>query len=264
MARATRKFLVYGFVGTCLVLTLALIVYYAWNSTGKQEVRAQAEQNKLQPAAIGAGGTSIAPGKGHLVVAAKRVPRSFDARTGAAPLTLLPDRLPETEYPTAVGPNQDRAAIPLADRRLLIKTTQAFLKRWETFDPPQFMIDVPRGNPYATALAPYLLPNNGDLLNSVSKRDENRQPAQICPYYGCTIGSKFLDSNDLWVSSNVRAYDGEQAYLTAFAIVRYTGNPRADTLADRSWNRAYGILLKRAGERWYIERVVAETVGEVG
>jgi hypothetical protein len=142
---------------------------------------------------------------------------------------------------------------------MLTSDINSFLTRWETFSPPLYRQDFDsKPRQYIDSLRPWVNPQS---LADVSRRVDNTQIGEVCPWEGCHVASQWMNESSVKGGSNVRFYNGREAYVTVYGAVTYhdvVGNTQYD---NTNWNRSYGILLKRSGERWLVTRVAAASNG---
>lgn len=182
-----------------------------------------------------------------IIVPSDRLPTEFDQRLTAAPITLLPLQTDVLDSQTVV-PARVKAQI----NALLSK----FVPAWETFSP--------RVNPdlYEQKLRPFAYDQG--VLGQLTTRADSIDPDGVCPEgrlgpEGCAFGSEWAAYGyPLSKSSYFIDYDGSRAYVVAFGLVRYTGVKALSDLVGETRDRAYAFILRRRGDRWYIERAVGQ------
>lgn len=250
--------MLYGLVGLLAVVAVAIGLYFiALKPAVEKQVQRQDPQHRLVEGERFAEDRSIyeRSGGANFLVPDNRIPSSQKERYDAAAITLLSDRWQEDPNPE-IGPGADAAPIPANERKALTDSAQQFIKLWETFEPPAVRseFDV-KPAAYISKLSPWVAPEN---LDDVVQREDNSQPDHICPWNGCLTSSTW-EQGDASAGSNVRYYDGEQAYLTTFAGVRYNSVSGTDQLDGSLWLRSYGLLMRRSGDRWLVTRAAASS-----
>lgn len=237
MNELVRKGLLIVLFGGVAIIVLVLVLIWA---TGKS-----APNINL----LGDGGGQLEKKDGKIVVDRDRVPANFDERAKAAPISLLPNRLPAEPSEAAIPPNDERA---------IANTVSAFLSRWETFDPSR-----PDGGLDRYQLGLQKL-TAGFALDDIVDRVDSSDPDHVCPYasQGCISGSRWVGAGDIASAMTVADYDGNRAYVTLYGLVTYTGDEQFNSLAGSTFFRSYGLLLTRADGRWLVSRASAETLEE--
>jgi len=166
-------------------------------------------------------------------------PRTHEERMRASSLSLIPERQARPDDPIIITPEESSALAQVID---------GFIPAWETFAPGM------RDEAYRGRLARYALPSS---LGAMVGRDGANQPADIGTCGTCANGSRYdrrgAAPSDLM---EVRALDGEHAYVTTKGAITYTTGPRANTQAERT----YAVLLERSGDRWLVARIAADTL----
>lgn len=210
----------------------------------------------------GASSRSGGADTGAAYVPNSRIPTDFSQAQDAATLALLPDHWSQDPNPNAskgVGAAGDQAAIPANVRSQIASVVAAFLGQWESFtaNNPQLGGEKASADDYRYRISPYV---SSDALPDVASRADNRQPPEICPSGPqCTVGS-FFSGSDVPDAMVVRAYDGQNAWVTVKGTVTYTGDPNNPLVGGR-WLRDYSLLLSQQNGQWLIVRAAADTVG---
>lgn len=239
MNRRVKQILVLVLVGGISLVVIAMVM--AW-ATGKSGPR-------ISLSSLGAG--KIQKKDGRFVVPAYRVPKNFKARADAPAISLLPEHLPYQTGSVSPSPPVTKA---------IARGVGGFLSHWDTFDPAA----LDRGSRSSNRISAYKLglqrwtaPQD---LGAILARSDSSDPTGVCPAPGCTTGSKWMGSGNLQSAMTIVAYDGDQAYVTLYGAVRYTGDPQFDPLAGSIYFRSYALLLAQAHGRWLVTRAVAETL----
>jgi hypothetical protein len=173
-----------------------------------------------------------------------RVPDTFTERLSAAALTLLPSR---AGYPEASGKT---VAVPAPVQAQLTAATRAFLGAWEGYTLQT------EAEGYVAKLRPLVAPG---ALGAISSRADSVDDTGVCiAQPSCTLGTEIY--NGALPTANVIDYDGEHAYVTAYAPVRYLGKSSVDPRAGQVRQREYGLIFQRSGSTWLVQRAAAETL----
>lgn len=173
-----------------------------------------------------------------------RIPDDFNDRLQAAPMELLPHR---AGYPEA---DSSDLAVPADEQAKLTELTRRFLTNWESFK----LTTKPKA--YRERLQRYVTPG---ALDAIVKRTEAGDEPGVCFVRAdCTAATKLADG--ALPSAHIVDYDGQHAYATTFAPVRYIGWPDMDPRVGQVRQRAYGLIFVKSGSKWLVERAVAETL----
>lgn len=185
-------------------------------------------------------------------------PKSTADAEDAPTISLLPNRTSKNAVPTITS---------RSDARDIAAAVGPFLRRWETFDPSRAVVTV-HGNPYRSALAPYV---SRARLGAVTAREESMDPPGVCTGYSserfCVVASEWVGPNDITDAITIHDLDDNSAYVTLHGVVRYRGDPdRAPRphLLETPYFRAYGLYLTKDDGRWQVVRAAAETLDRIG
>lgn len=178
-----------------------------------------------------------------IVVPEERIPRDMDERLQSAPIALLPNH---AGHPEARG----EIKLPAAERAQLGQDLEQALSTWETFLPSDGYQDR-----YLKRLQPLVVPEA--LPAIVQRRDSNDAP-DVCPEESCRIGQRWFRPGA--ISWFVIDKNQSRVYVVAYGAVIYRGDPASDSRALNSSSRSYGVIMRRSGEGWLLERVAAESL----
>lgn len=260
LVRWSKQGMILILVGLVFITALALGMYFIVIQPAANQQFHGAGQGSGLVKATGPRDSYQAQSGPVFLVPSDAVPKTQSGRAAAPSSALLPDRwASNTNADAQVGPGQDTAQIPASDRRQLISAVQSFLTLWETFTPPDVGQSLTAPQAYVAKLAPWA---DSGALSNIANRVDNAQGGDVCPDAGCTVGSSFV-STDLWDGSNVRYYNGQNAYVTAFGDVTYTATTSTNPLDGVTFQRSYGLLLQLENGRWLVTRAAAASNGVV-
>ncbi len=183
--------------------------------------------------------------------------RNFDSYVGKK---FRPDTAAKSmsvPYLALIPERQDQQVSAIAGGRTIIqsegldKLVRDFLVEWETFDP-----QTESQASYGIRLAPFVMPNK---LSTIVDRVENHQSREIGFCRDCSGSELRADLLDPAYQVRLRAKSDTQIYLTAQALVSYTG--RTSNLNSVVYRRSYGIVVQKYSGQWRVARLGAEVLG---
>jgi len=177
-----------------------------------------------------------------------------------APMLIYENQLRSTrnlEKPDEQGRPEDGPPRPagiqvsLPVRAALTKTSDQFLRRWETFDTSTSLAA------YRSSLAPYV---EADALPAVAERKDSFQNEAIAP--GGNVGWHLqYDGYTPAPTLVVRRYNGDTAYVTMLGEVATFGPGLI--MRDVRYLRSYALLLKASDGEWKVTRAAAQTLSQI-
>lgn len=187
-----------------------------------------------------------------VVVPADKIPQSVSEREDAPSVALLPNHWEGQEKESQPGA-PDTASVPAASRQELAEVSLAFLKVWETFPAAASSAEHQQ---WRTRVARFASSGSEDRIVS---REESFAPVAICPKPPCIIGSSWYGPYPPDRPITVRSYDGVNAYVTLYGLVRYR-DARGRGLEGKVALREYALLFERFSGQWRLTRAVASTI----
>lgn len=187
-----------------------------------------------------------------VVVPADKIPQSVSEREDAPSVALLPNHWEGQEKEAQPGA-ADTASVPAQSRQELLEASLAFLKAWETFPAAA---SAAQHKQWSARVARFASAGAEDRLIS---REESFAPAAICPSPPCIIGSAWYGPYPPDRPITVRSYDGVNAYVTLYGLVRYR-DARGRGLEGKVALREYALLFERFSGQWRLTRAVASTI----
>lgn len=169
------------------------------------------------------------------------IPQTFEERRLAPAAALLPTR---AGYPEA-----SPASISDSERKDILLATEQFMKEWETFRPG----DLESGK-YQKQIRSLAYPASLDRL---SGREDASDPPGVGAQGSARLESRWLSVPGFSRSAFVIDWTPVEAYLVLYGAVRYSGNlPTEGGVKEK----AYGVLLRKVGGRWLVERASSEPI----
>lgn len=173
-----------------------------------------------------------------VVVSPDAIPSTIEERLLAPSIALLPNR---TGYPEMQG----EIPLPSGEKEAIKSAAEQFLKAWETYRPGQ--------KSYEPSLRELV---SLEELPSIVLREDSTDPPDVCPEASCKKGSRWYDTPRFSDSAFIIDQQGSRVFLVAYGAVSY----ESDIAQESSSERSYGIIMRKDGSNWLVERAAAESL----